>query len=81
MGKVLERANQIDELQWFHLAPLSIRDDEPALVHSNLLFWKVEAEFSQIVNPESQQTLERLPIPLSNRPEPLLVIANEIFQA
>jgi hypothetical protein len=43
-----------------HLTPLPIRNNKPARIHANLLFWKFESQISRPVNPESQQTLERL---------------------
>jgi len=41
------------------MLPLVIGDNKSALVHSDLLFWKVESEIRADGNPESQQTLKR----------------------
>jgi hypothetical protein len=35
--------------------PLPVREDKSALVHSNLLFWKVESETLRIGNPKCPQ--------------------------
>jgi len=43
--------------QGFNQKPLSVREDKSAPVHSNLLFWRVEAELIRFGNPECPQTL------------------------